>query len=236
MKKVAILQSNYIPWKGYFDLINSVDEFILYDDMQYTKNDWRNRNKIKTASGLQWLTIPVRQKSLDQHINETETTNNLWLKKHWSSISQNYRKSRYYAQYAPLFESFYTTTTVTNLSEINHSLILLVNEVLDIRTKISLSSDFELIDGKTERLVELCRQCGASTYLSGPSAKAYLDIQQFHRAGIQVEWMEYSGYPEYHQLYPPFQHQVSVLDLIFNEVEDARIYMKSFDEVGDVVV
>ena len=107
MKKIAILQSNYIPWKGYFDLINMVDEFVIFDTAQFTKNDWRNRNKIKTSQGVQWLTIPAQQNSLQQLICETKVSNPKWAKKHWSTIAQNYSKTPYFKDYKDLFESFY---------------------------------------------------------------------------------------------------------------------------------
>src|SRR4051812_22240537 len=107
MKKVAILQSNYIPWKGYFDLINMVDEFIIYDDVQYTKNDWRNRNKIKTPNGLLWLTIPTRQLSLSQKIIDTQIADNHWNKKHLSTIKQFYSKAPFYKLYQSFIEELY---------------------------------------------------------------------------------------------------------------------------------
>ena len=171
MKKVAILQSNYIPWKGYFDLINMVDEFILYDEVQYTKNDWRNRNKIKTPQGIQWLTIPVRQESLDQKIKDTKISDKKWNIKHWRTISQNYSKSKYFKDYKDIFEELYLTCDEEYLSEINYKFITTINEILGIKTKLSWSSEFELVDGQTEKLLGICKDCNADIYLSGPAAK-----------------------------------------------------------------
>lgn len=230
MKKLAILQSNYIPWKGYFDMINMVDEFVLFDTAQYTKNDWRNRNKIYTSQGLNWLSIPARQVNLEQLISETLVTDKKWALKHWRTISQNYSKAKYFKEYASVFEEFYSNCTETHLSQINYSLIKIINEILGIKTKITWSSDYELIDGQTEKLLGICQQAGAGIYLSGPAAKDYFDEDLAKEMDIKVEWMDYSGYPEYQQLHQPFEHGVSILDLIFNEGPNATKYMKSFNK------
>ena len=227
MKRAAILQSNYIPWKGYFDLINMVDVFILYDDVQFTKNDWRNRNKIKTANGVTWLTIPVLHESLSQSIEETRVSQQLWRKKHWNSLCQSYARAPHFQDYRAKLEDAYLDDSETNLSRINHRFITLINSFLGITTPILWSSEFSLGEGQTARLVDLCKQVGADEYISGPAAKNYLDLKLMDDAGIQVQWMDYSGYPEYPQLHPPFEHAVSVLDLIFNTGQAARTYMKS---------
>ena len=176
MKKVAILQSNYIPWKGYFDLINMVDEFILYDDMQYTRRDWRNRNKIKTPQGLQWLTIPVEIKGkFFQKIKDTRITDKKWNIKHWRTISQNYSKAKYFKDYKDIFEELYLTCDEEYLSQINYKFITTINEILEIKTKLRWSSEFELVDGQTEKLLGICKDCNADIYLSGPAAKDYFN-------------------------------------------------------------
>lgn len=229
MKRIAILQSNYIPWKGYFDLINMVDEFVLYDDMQYTRRDWRNRNKIKTPQNLKWLSIPVEVKGkYFQKINETIISDKAWSTNHWQTIKQFYSKSPYFKEYKDLFEDFYSHNQDDHLSVINAQLIEIVNSILGIRTKITWSSDYQLLDGQTERLLGICQQAGADVYLSGPAAKDYFDETLAERVGVKVEWMDYSEYPEYHQLHPPFEHGVTILDLIFNEGPNAKQFMKSF--------
>jgi len=229
MKKIAILQSNYIPWKGYFDLINMVDEFVLYDDMQYTRRDWRNRNKIKTPNGLLWLTIPVEVKGkYFQKINETKISEKDWAKKHWQTIALNYAKTKYFKEYKDRFEELYLLSDEEYLSQINYKFILVINEILEINTKIRWSSEFDLIDGQTERLLGICKDCQADIYISGPAAKDYFDEELAEKEGIHVEWMDYSEYPEYSQSYPPFEHGVSILDLIFNEGPHAATFMKSF--------
>lgn len=229
-KKVAILQSNYIPWKGYFDIIASVDEFIFYDEMQYTKNDWRNRNKIKTPNGTQWLSIPVATKghlTHDVKINEARIVDKKWANNHWATIKQFYKKAPYFQNYIDIFEKLYKECEQEEyLCQVNYKFIYAINEILGIETKISFSQDYGLIEGKTERLVDLVQKAGGDEYLSGPAAKDYIDEEQFKRAGIKLSWMDYSGYPEYTQLYPPFEHGVSILDLIFNCGTEARKFMK----------
>ena len=228
--KAAILQSNYIPWKGYFDLMNSADVFIIYDEAQYTKNDWRNRNRIKTANGTIWLTIPVKQPNLTQRIIDTEVANHDWRRKHWNSISMSYSKAPFFKQYGSVFEELYLNSQETSLSKINYSFFVAVNDILNIKTKLLWSQDLELIEGKTERLVDLCEKVKATEYISGPAAKDYLDVDQFVNKNIRVSWMDYSGYPEYRQLNPPFEHYVSILDLLFNEGDKATDFMKAFNQ------
>ncbi|RFP65562.1 hypothetical protein D0N36_08550 [Hymenobacter lapidiphilus] len=229
MKKIAILQSNYIPWKGYFDLINSVDEFIMYDEMQYTKNDWRNRNKIKIGQEISWLTIAVRQERLSQKINQIQVFDPKWAVKHWRTLAQTYAKAPYFDQYKDELEALYHTPGFTNLSQINSAFIRAICGWLGITTKLSWSTDYQLGEGKTERLVQLVQDAGGTDYVSGPAARNYLDAALFAQAGIGLHWMDYSGYPEYRQLgRGAFEHGVSVLDLLFNTGPDAPKYMKSF--------
>jgi hypothetical protein len=225
--KAAILQSNYIPWKGYFDLMNSADVFVIYDEVQYTKNDWRNRNKIKTTQGLSWLTIPVRQERLSQSILETKVHNSDWRRKHWTAISMNYAKAPFFTQYAETFNKLYLQSDELYLSRINYDFITVINSILGINTRVVWSHDMQLVNGRTERLVHICQQLQASEYISGPAAKNYLDGRLFEQAGIRVSWMDYGGYAEYRQLYPPFVHAVSIIDLIFNEGPDAAFFLKS---------
>ena len=229
MKKIAILQSNYIPWKGYFDLINMVDEFVLYDDMQYTRRDWRNRNMIKTPQGLKWLSIPVDVKGkYFQRINETLISDLNWADRHWQTIKQFYSKSPYFKEYKHFFEAIYLDNTETHLSKINFQFIQLINWILGINTKITWSSDYELLEGQTIRLLGICQQAGAGVYLSGPAARDYFDESLAEQMGIKVQWMDYSSYSEYSQFHPPFEHGVTILDLIFNEGPNATKFMKSF--------
>ena len=226
-KKIAILQSNYIPWKGYFDMISAVDEFILYDDMQYTRRDWRNRNKIKTPKGLQWLTVPVQVKGkYYQTIRETELDSQDWSKKHWGALLQNYKDTPYYKEILGILESVYLQEKHTHLSSLNRSMIEVICSYLNITTKIKSSTDYQLIDGKTERLVDLCVQSGATEYISGPAAKDYVEPNLFEDKAIKLSWFDYSGYNEYPQLWGKFEHSVTILDLLFNCGKETHKHMK----------
>ena len=229
MKRVAILQSNYIPWKGYFDLINLVDEFILFDDRQFTRRDWRNRNIIKTPQGLHWLTIPVRVKGrYEQRIDETMTNESGWSGKHWKTISHAYGSAPFFNQYRDAIGPLYASAGDERLSDVNRRFLDALCSILGIRTRLSWSTDYPTTGDRTERLVNLCRLAEADEYLSGPAARAYIDEAQFEACGIRLTYMDYSGYPEYPQLHGPFEHGVSILDLLFNVGADAPRYMKSF--------
>lgn len=228
-KKLAVIQSNYIPWKGYFDIINMVDEFILFDDAQFTKRDWRNRNVIKTRDGLQWLTIPVEVKGkFYQKINETRINDLNWGKDHWNKILHNYSRARYFNEYKEIFRELYHKIDTNMLSIVNFKFLKTICEILGIKTKLSWSSDYVLIEGKTERLISICQQAGADIYYTGPTAKDYMEEDKFKKANIEIVYYDYSGYPEYTQLFGDFEHKVSVLDLIFNVGDDSIKYMKSF--------
>ena len=231
-KKIAILQSNYIPWKGYFDLIASVDEFILYDDVQYTHSDWRNRNKIKTPQGEHWLSVPIKRlggKYFKGKIKEAEIEGTKWRSLHWKTLIQNYRKANYFDEIAKWVEPVYLDVECSNLSFLNRNFIERTCNYLGINTTISNSWDYELVGDKTERLVNLCTQAGGGEYISGPSAKNYIIEDVFTASNIKLSWIDYSGYPEYPQLYGGFVHAVSILDLLFNCGKKAHQYMKHID-------
>jgi hypothetical protein len=233
-KKVAILQSNYIPWKGYFDLIASVDEVILFDDMQYTRRDWRNRNQIKTSQGLQWLTVPVLVKGkYFQTIRETAIDGSTWALMHWKVLSQNYIKSAYFKEIATWLEPLYVAQSYSHLSQLNRTLIERVCWYLGIQTRITNSWDYQLVDGKTARLASLCLQANATEYVSGPAAQSYIDESVFDQSNIDLTWFEYGSYPEYPQLYGLFQHHVSILDLLFNCGPNSRLFMKMNSADGE---
>ena len=227
MKKVAVLQSNYIPWKGYFDLIAYVDEFIIYDDMQFTKRDWRNRNKIKTPTGLQWLSVPVLSKGkFHQKINETRIDGNQWQKDHWNSLTKNYSRSRFFEEISQWIKPLYREREYSFLSDLNLTFTDAICSYLKIKTKISSSSDYELIGDKSQRLANIVKQSEANEYVSGPAAKNYIDEGVFNYSGIKLTWFDYSGYRPYTQLWRSFCHDVCILDLLFNCGEDASRYLK----------
>lgn len=224
-KKIAISQSNYIPWKGYFDLIAAADEFILYDCAQYTKNDWRNRNKIKTPDGAKWLTIPVHG-STEKSIYEVSVASEKWRTEHLSTIHQFYKDAPHYNQYKCRIKSIYEEINSEYLSDINLILLNGILTLLKIETPVKKCTEYSFSGDATEKLLQICRQAGAEVYISGPAAKDYLDTDRFADTGINVEWMNYENYPVYEQLYPPFYHNVTILDLIFNTGDKARHYLK----------
>ena len=230
MKKVVVLQSNYIPWKGYFDLIHDADLFIFYDDLQYTKRDWRSRNKIKAAGGAEWITIPAGSDT-NRLICEVELKETGWQQKHWKTLVQNYRSCPHFERYQQFFEDFYLGRQWTNLSQMNQYLIRQVAiEYLGIRTKFEDSRVFNLSGQKQDRLLELVSKVGTERYISGPAAKSYIEPGRFEEAGIELVWKDYSGYPEYPQRFPPFEHGVSILDLLFNVGPDAAWYIWGWRE------
>ena len=226
-KKVAILQSNYIPWKGYFDMIAAVDEFILFDDMQFTRRDWRNRNQIKTSQGTQWLTVPVKVKGkYFQTIRETEIDGENWKLTHWKSLIQNYSRTPYFDEIAVWLEPLYFNNSYSHLSILNRKFIEALCHYLNIKTVIKNSWDYILTEGKTERLANLCLQAGATEYISGPAARDYIDEHVFIENNIKLTWFNYSEYAEYPQLWGKFTHQVTLLDLLFNCGKSSSTYMK----------
>jgi hypothetical protein len=227
MKKIAILQSNYIPWKGYFDMIAAVDEFIIYDDMQYTRRDWRNRNKIKTPQGVQWLTVPVLVKGkYHQTIRETEIDGTDWATRHWKALTQNYRRTTYFSEIAAWLEPLYLSESYSHISQLNRRFIEAICDYLKIKTAITNSWDYQLIEGKTERLTQICVQANAAEYISGPAAKGYVEEKVFKDLGIKLTWFDYAGYPVYPQPWGNFDHGVTILDLLFNCGKEAHRYMR----------
>ena len=224
--KVGIIQSNYIPWRGYFDFIHDCDAFILHDDIQYTKGDWRNRNKIKTPQGLRWLTVPVQYDHTAQLICETRIDGSQkWRRDHLNQFFVNYHQAKCRDDALTLLHGWDAQTCRT-ISDVNLALIHRVMNYLGICTPIYQSRMFHLSPAlrKTERIIAMCKAVGADTYLSGPAARAYLDEDALRREGITLEYKTYN-YPEYPQLHNGFEGGVSVLDLIANVGPDAPKYI-----------
>jgi hypothetical protein len=226
--RVAILQSAYIPWKGYFDIIGTVDHFVLYDDVQFRKRHWHNRNRITGPDGPLWLTIPVATKGdFHQPIDEVLVAG-AWAAKHWRTIEVNYARAPFFHEYRDWLRGLFEHAgTLTHLTAVNELFLRALCERLAITTPMQRSSALGGEGRATDRLLALCRTLGAGIYLTGPSARDYLEVEKFAAAGIAVEWMDYSGYPEYPQVRQPFEHALSVIDLILNTGPEARRYMKS---------
>lgn len=224
-QRVAILQSNYLPWKGYFDIIHDVDLFIFYDDVQYTLRDWRNRNKIKTPQGADWLTAPTN--GTRQHlIYQVEFTDTKWQSKHWETLRHNYGKTPHFERYRPFLEDVYLGNRWEYLSELNQYLIEQISHrFLGITTTFADSRHYHAAGEKQERIIDLLTRADASLYVSGPSAKSYIDEMRFAQTGIELAWKDYGGYPEYPQFHPPFEHGVTILDLLFHSGPEAPYYI-----------
>jgi hypothetical protein len=229
-KSIAILQSNYIPWKGYFDLIASVDEFLIFDEVQYTRRDWRNRNKIVVQGTVKWLTIPVKAKG--QYlgsIEDMETDGNGWAEQHWKTISHAYGRAPYFAQYKPALEATYLKAAdLRLLTEVNELFLRMLVELLDIATSLSRTSVVpRTAASPTDRLVEICVGRQATEYVSGPAARVYIEAEKFAAAGVTLGYADYSDYPVYEQHATAFEHGVSVLDLLMRCGPAAREHLKS---------
>jgi hypothetical protein len=226
-KRLAIIQSSYIPWKGYIDLVRAADHFVLLDDVQFTKRDWRSRNRIKTHDGVTWLSIPVHTKGRYlQRIQDVTISDPNWGTWHWDTIRRSYARAPFFEMYAPILEPLYLNPVSDRLSDVNRTFIEVICRSLGITTAISWSSQYATRDGRNERLIDICKACGATDYLSGPSATSYLDRPAFLAAGVTVHIAGYGGYPEYPQPHPPFEHAVSALDLLFCTGPRALEYMK----------
>ncbi|MFZ5652548.1 MAG: WbqC family protein [Bacillota bacterium] len=214
---IGILQPGYLPWLGFFEQLYRSDIFVIYDDVQYDKNGWRNRNRIKTPNGIQWLTVPVLlkgdSKSLirDVKINNQES----WRKKHCQSIKTNYSKSKFYNHYFYLFEKVYSKEW-NFLIDLDMELIYVLCDLLGLKRKIVYSSDLGVQGDKNERLIKICKKFGASIFYEGHAGKDYIDKKVFIESGIEVKFQDYR-HPEYNQLYGDFVPYLSVIDLLFNE-------------------
>jgi hypothetical protein len=218
--RIAVIQSCYIPWKGFFDLIGRCDEYVIYDGVQYVKRHWHNRNRIKTANGLEWLTVPVVTKGrFEQPIDQVEIEKP-WAEKHWRTLELAYNRAPFFEPFAPTVKNWYERAdSEVRLTDVNDA------GLLGLGTRIVRHSAYPAEGAKTERLVAIARAAGADRYLSGPSAREYFDESLFTAAGITPEWMSYQGYPEYPQLHGGFEHAVTALDLLFNTGPDAPRYL-----------
>ncbi len=230
MKKIAMLQPNYIPWKGVFELISKVDIFVFYDDVQYTKKDWRNRNKIKTKDGEIWLTVPVknngRQLICDVEIDQASD----WQENHYKTIKSSYLKAPHFKEYEYILEEIYLKHTWNKISDLDIFTTKLIANAIDLHPQWVLASELDIQGDKDGgRIIQICKKLDCNYFINGPAARAFMDEEKFKDQNIVLDYMDYK-YEEYEQLYKPFSHAISVLDVLFNCGSDAKkyIYQKGF--------
>lgn len=223
MTRVAVSQSNYIPWIGYFELISSVSEFVFLDNVQYTSRDWRNRNQIKTPQGKLWLNLEVELSSKYSLIQEAKIVKAHQKFDHLETIRRNYRRSKFFDETFPQIKKFYESYTGDSLSDFNQHLIRSLARKLGIGTHFHNARDFPNKLNASSRILEICKTLNATVYVSGPSARDYLDTQLFESHDIDVEWFKYSNIT-YEQLWGKFDQNVSVLDSVLNSGWNILMY------------
>jgi hypothetical protein len=228
--KIAISQPTYLPWLGYFDLIDQVDAFVFLDSVQFEKQSWQHRNRIKTPVGLQWLTVPVAFRGrFGQQIHDVEIRDGDFVRKHLRAIELNYRRApffeNHFLQISQILEKF---CSGTSLAELNIELIWWCCRALGIQTPLVRSSELNECGRRSELLVNLCRHLNADMYISPPGSAVYLldDLGLFADACIDVAFHHYQ-HPEYKQLFLPFTSYASALDLLFNEGPRAAEILRS---------
>lgn len=216
--RCVILQPSYIPWRGYFDLIHRADTFVFYDDVQYDTRGWRNRNRIKTSHGLKWLTIPVKKHGAQTEsipVKRIAIDDSVdWPRQHLAALTLSYARAPHFDAHRDWLQRVYATPPGL-LADFTIATTIELARMIGIeKTRFLRSSTLGIGGKKTDRLVAILRELGATEYLSGPSARDYIEPQKFAEAGIDLQYMTYD-YPEYPQLYPPYDPQVSILDLLF---------------------
>jgi hypothetical protein len=226
LNTVGIIQPNYIPWRGYFDFIHEVDVFVFLDDVQFTRRDWRTRNKIKLADGkTRWLTVPVQggryQAICDVRIDNSQK----WARKHWEALRHSYGKTPYFARYRESLEALYAPGRFERLVDLNDALTRQICEWLGLSPSFVHSTSLEVDGEKDDRLLAIVQELDGHAYLSGPVAQDYIRPELWAEAGVELRYKDYAGYPEYPQISEPFEPAVTVLDLLFMVGDDAPSYI-----------
>lgn len=225
--RCVIMQPTYLPWLGYFDLIDQSDVFVLLDTVQFEKQSWQQRNRVKTPQGVVWLTVPVLQ-NLQNRISEVEINNRVtWQRKHWGTLEQSYRRACHFAEFAPAFRAFYATEW-THLIELNCALLSTLGETIGLRPNLIRASELPPIaERREEMIIRICREVGADEYLSPLGAREYLtDDTLFQEAGVRLRFHAYE-HPIYPQLHGEFVPYLSALDLLLNAGEDSLSLLRS---------
>jgi hypothetical protein len=226
MRTAVVLQPGYLPWLGFFDQLLRSDVFVYYDDVQFDKHGWRNRNRIKTPSGPLWLTVPVLsggrhgQKILDVRIDNRSP----WARKHIDAIAQNYARAPFVRTYLPQLKEVLSKPW-ESLLDLDIAVVDLIGNWLGICRPMVRASELNIVGEKSDRLLNICRNLGADRYLSGDSAQDYLDLAIFSEAGVKVEWQSYR-HPVYPQLHGEFLPYMSALDLVLNAGPESQNILK----------
>ncbi|MCD6265905.1 MAG: WbqC family protein [Deltaproteobacteria bacterium] len=222
---IAVHQPQYLPWLGYFDKIDKADIFVLLDTVQYKKNEWQNRNKIKTAQGWQWLTVPVMYK-YPQLINEVMINNKAhWQHKQRQAILSNYKKARYYNHLKEFFEDIFSSSWQF-ISELNIEVVKRLVRILGIDTPLYVASELgESPQDPDERLIAITKRFGADSYLAGMGGRAYMDLDKYNKGGVKVIFQNFT-HPVYNQLFGDFEPFMSVIDLIFNHGDKSLMIIR----------
>ena len=229
-KTIVVLQSNYIPWKGYFDLLAAADEFIIYDEVQYTRRDWRNRNRIIVNGQPTWLTIPVQSKgNYEAAISEIRVLDKGWASNHYRTLQLNYRRAPYFDEVDRILcDAYERAASLDLLTEINELFLRIIANFIRVQTPILRSTTVpRTTSDPTGRLVEICKARDATDYISGPAARAYLKQEEFKSAKIELNYANYEGYPTYSQSADLFDHHVSIVDALFHCGSEVRSHLKS---------
>lgn len=233
--RAAIIQSNYLPWKGYFDIIHDVDTFVFLDDVQYTRGDWRNRNKVKNPHGVKWITVPVsgtiHQRICDAKIDYSQDLRKKhnWREEHARIIRESYETAPFFESYEKEIFKGYAQRFDT-ISELNTYFIKRISRLLNIETRFIFSMDLNPQGSKEDKVIDICHKIGADTYISGPAGKNYANDNKFKSENIELLYMDYSGYPPYQQLWGEFEHAVSIIDLLFNCGDKSSEYIWKWRE------
>lgn len=214
-KIIAILQPGYLPWLGFFEQLHRSDVFVIYDDVQYDKNSWRNRNRIKTPNSVGWLTVPVHGKTTIKVLEVAIDNNQNWRQKHIKALKNNYSKAPHFKEYWPVFEKILSQEW-DNLADLNITLVKEIMRILRLDRQIEFSSQLNIGGDRISRLINICKYFKADIFYEGAAGRDYIDEKVFNQAGIKVEFQDYK-HPEYRQLHGDFVSHLSVVDLIFNE-------------------
>ncbi len=228
--KGAILQPTYLPWLGYFEMIDAVEVFVVFDHVQFVKKSWQQRNKIKTSSGITTLTVPIQREGQNSVIDQIKISygKNNPLAKHWKTISLAYKKADFFSEYSDVFEKIYLTE-FTHLRDLNVSLIKQICKILGIKTKIIFSSELNYDKRKkgiNEDIISLCKFVDITSLYDAKGAEQFLDKSLFLQNKIPLEFQEFN-HPCYKQLWGKFEPYLSIIDLIFNEGKDSLKIIKS---------